>query len=89
MSLTKYFSVSQNANTVRFFRFFKKTDQITNSAVAFNKTKRDFFKLQQDLMNTVYFFHSANSLTLKFERCEHKECYLKCDRLQPRIEPVT
>ena len=40
-----------------------------DSAVALNiatmnKTKRDFSKLRQDFMDTVYFFHSANSLTL-------------------------
>ena len=35
-----------------------------DSAVALNKTKRDFFQLQQDFMDAVYFFRSANSLTL-------------------------
>ena len=35
-----------------------------DSAVAFNKTKRDFLKLQRDLMDTVCFFRNANLLTL-------------------------
>ena len=44
-------------------RFFKERDQFTDSAVAFNKTKKDFFKLQRELMDTLYFFRSANLLT--------------------------
>ena len=44
-----------------------------DSAVTLNKIKKEFLKLQQDLMDTVYFFHSANSLTLKFEHRVHKE----------------
>ena len=47
-----------------FPRFFKKTEQLMDSAVALNKTKRVFFKLQQDLMDTLYCCHSANLLTL-------------------------
>ena len=35
-----------------------------DSAVALNIKKRDVFKLQQHFMDTLYFFHSANSLTL-------------------------
>ena len=41
--------------------------------MAFNNLNKDFLKLQQDLMDSVYFFHNANSLTLKFEHCLHKE----------------
>ena len=35
--------------------FSKKREQSTDSAVAF-KTKKGFFKLQQDFVDTVYFF---------------------------------
>ena len=47
----------------RTYRFFKKREQFTDSVVASNKTK-NLFKLQEDFMDTMYFFHSANSLTL-------------------------
>ena len=38
--------------------------------------ERFFLKLHQGLMSTVYFFHSANSPTLKFEHCRHKKSFL-------------
>ena len=53
MCLTMFF-VSQIAKMFRYI-FQKKREQFTDSAVAF-KTKKDFFKLQQDFMDTVYFF---------------------------------
>ena len=37
--------------------------QLTNSAIDFNKTKRNFFSWQQDLMDTLYFFQSAAAPT--------------------------
>ena len=56
-----------------FSGFFKKIEQFMDSAVISNKIKREFLKLQLDLMDTVYFFHSANSLTLKLELRLRKE----------------
>ena len=50
-----------------------------------NKTKRDVFKLQQHLMDTVYFFHSANSLTLN--PASIKIVY--CDNLSTIIKYIT
>ena len=57
-----------------FSRFFKKREQeqFTDSALASNKPKRDFVKLQQDFTNILYFFHSANLLTL---HSEHKQLF--------------
>ena len=58
----------------RFFEIFQR-EQFKNSAVASNNTKRDFVILQQDFMDmdTEYFFHSANSLTL---HCMHKQSFI-------------
>ena len=39
-------------------------EQITDSAVTLYKTRRDFFIIATRLHGQVYFFHSANSLTL-------------------------
>ena len=69
-----------------FSRFFKKRKQSTDSAVASNKTKRDFLKLQQDYMDTVYFFHSANSLTL---HCVHKESFIAITRYRPITKAIS
>ena len=52
-----------------------------DSAEAFNKTKRDFLKLQKDFMDTVYFFHSTSLLTSKFEHGVHKHRIAYCDNL--------
>ena len=59
-----------------FSRFFDKREQFKDFAMAFNKTKRDFSTLRQDLMDTVCFFPSANLLTLKFEHCECKQSFI-------------
>ena len=61
MVLTKFFCKSRCKNV--FLDFSRNKEQFMDSAVALNKTKRDVFKLQQHFRNTVYIFHSANSLT--------------------------
>ena len=53
MCLTMFLRVKLQKCFAIFFK--KKREQSTDSAVAF-KTKKDFFKLQQDFMDTVYFF---------------------------------
>ena len=65
------FFVSEIAKSLS--RFFKKREQFTDSAVASNKTKKDFVKLLQDFTNIVYFFDSANSLTL---HSMHKQSFI-------------
>ena len=60
MCLTNFFF---QVKLQKFFTgFFKNREQFTDTAAASNKTKRDFFKLQQDVKDAVHFFHSANSL---------------------------
>ena len=49
-----------------FSGFFRIIEQFMDSDVTLNNIKREFLKLQQDLGDTVYFFYSANLLTLKF-----------------------
>ena len=46
-----------------YFRFFKR-EQFTDSAVAINKTKKDFFNCNKTLRTPLIFFHSSNSLAL-------------------------
>ena len=58
----EFFFVSQIAKML--FYIFQKREQFTDSALGLNETKRDFFKLRQEFMDTVNFFHSAISLTL-------------------------
>ena len=62
MFLTKFFLQVTLRKCVS--RLFKKRKQFMESNVALNKAKRDVFKLQQHFRNTVFFFHSANSLSL-------------------------
>ena len=76
MGWTKFF-VNQIAKNI-FSRFFKKGEQSTDSVVAFDKTKRDFFKLATRFNESRvgYFFHSANLLTLKFKHCVREESFI-------------
>ena len=61
MCLTKFFlQVTLQKCVSRFF----KREQFTGFAMALNKTKINFLKLQQHFRNTVCFLNSANSLTL-------------------------
>ena len=65
MCLTKFVFANQTAKM--FFLDFSRKESNSRTLtwpVAFNKTKRDVFKWQRDLMDTVYFFRSANLLTL-------------------------
>ena len=62
MCLTKFFDKPSCKNG--FSRFFKMREQFMDSTVTLDKTKGDFFKLYEDFINTVYSFHSANSLIL-------------------------
>ena len=62
MVLTKFFCKSRCKNV--FLGFSGNREQLMDSAVALNKTKRDVFKLLQHFRNAVYIFHSANLVTL-------------------------
>ena len=67
--LTRFFLlVSQIAKL--FFQIFQKRAVYgLCRALAINKTKRIFFKLQQDFMDTAHIFHSVNTLTLNTIVC--------------------
>ena len=52
-----------------FFEIFLEKRAVRRLRRGFKQNEERFFTLQQDLMVTVYLFHSANSLTLKFEHC--------------------
>ena len=56
------FGVRQVAKV--FFSVFQEERKVHRFCRIIKQTKNDFLKLQQDVMNIVYFFHSANSLTL-------------------------
>ena len=49
-----------------------------DSAVAFNKTKRDFLKIATRFNGHRVFFpqRQLRLLTLKFEQCVHKESFI-------------
>ena len=66
------FFVSQIAKL--FLQIFPENG-VVYSAVALNKTKR-FFLIATRLKCSVSFFLSANSPTLKFEHCRHKESFI-------------
>ena len=64
MVLTKFFLQVTLQKCVSNLDFSENREQFMDSAVALNETKRDVCNLLQHFRNTVYFFHSANSLTL-------------------------
>ena len=47
-----------------FFRTFQEKSAVHGLCRGIKQNKDSFFKLQQDLMDIVYFFRSANSLTV-------------------------
>ena len=71
-SIRRSFFCKSNCKNI-FLRFFKKREQITDSAVALNETRRlccgikrnkkRFFLIATSLYGHRVFFHSANSLT--------------------------
>ena len=66
-----FFCKSNNKNA--FTGFSRKESSSVTLSRHLTKQGEIFFKLQQDLMDIVYFFLSANLLTLKFERYVGKE----------------
>ena len=75
MCQTKFFSLNQTANNI-FLGFLRKENSSRTLSWQLTRQKEIFLCLQQDLINTVYFFHSANLLTLKFEHCVPKESFI-------------
>ena len=73
MCLRNFFFLCKSYCKNVFSGFFKEREQFTDSAVAFNKTKRDYFKLQRDLMGSVFF--PQRQLT-NFEHCLRKESFI-------------
>ena len=74
MCLANFFCKS-NCKSV-FLDFSRKESSSRTLSWHLTKQRDTFLKLQQDLMNTVYFFESANLLTLKFAHRVHKASFI-------------